>query len=295
MDAALVLGSGGLVGPAFHLATLLRLRNQGRLNLASVPLFIGTSGGAIVASLLASGRDLDELCVAFGVIDGPAPDRRLASAVEHLLSLPPLGWGHMRRPQRAPRRLLPDWRQRLAVRTSTLFDQGTVEALSYAEPFRSLMGGGWPERLRVCAIRVDDGKRVVFGPESNIDLITACAASCSVPGLFAPVLHDGTRYADGGFYSPTNADIAADIANDHAIRRVVIISPMSSAPRSLPVSADHPIRLVLHGIVATEQRRLRRNGHEVTVIEPTRLVRRAIGSRYLDSERLPTVVQAATS
>ena len=290
MSLAVVLGSGGLVGPAFHLATLRRLRETGAFDPADVGLWVGTSGGAIVASLLSTGCTLDELCAAFGVTDTSAADPAIAIAVEHLLSLPILRWGAMRRPRRASRRLLPDWRQRVALRVSSLFSDGEIDPLDYAEPFRELIGEVWPESLRVCAVRVSDGSRVVFGPDSGIGLVEACAASCAVPGLFRPVTHDGVAYSDGGFYSPTNADVIIDSRSSRAL----VLSPMSSPFNTRPVSPDHPIRVALHGIVATERRNLLRHGIVATVIEPTQAVRRAIGARYLDRTRLPAVIAAAS-
>jgi NTE family protein len=286
VSLAVVLGSGGLVGPAFHLATLHRLRAAGSFDPADVGLWVGTSGGSIVASLLAGGVPFDDLCTAFGVAAGPTPDPAIARAVDHLLSLPVLGWGSIQRPRRASRRLLPDWRQRIAVRASSLFGAGDIDPLDYAEPFRELIGSSWPATLRICAVRVNDGSRVVFGPDSALGPVEACAASCAVPGLFRPVAIEGVEYSDGGFYSPTNADVIIDSRSNRAL----VLSPMSSTVTAAPVSSDHPIRVALHGIVATERRNLRRHGIQATIIEPTRMTRKAIGARYLDRTRLPAII-----
>jgi NTE family protein len=298
MTVGIVLGSGGLVGPTFHLAALRHLRDSGRVDPDSADVFVGTSGGSIVASLLAAGIPFDKLLRAFrvtGANDMPADeadvaddDRALATAVHHLLSLPPLGWGPMQRP-RVRRRDSPTFRARVALRTSSLFAEGAIDPMHYARPFVELMGQPWPSRLRVCAVERTTGVRTVFGPWSNVKIAEACAASCAVPGLFQPVAIDDANYSDGGFYSPTNADVVLD---DH-LDQVIVISPMSSRPRSLPVSTDHPIRLALHAPVALEARALRRQGALVTIIEPDRAVRRAIGSNYLDSDRLPAVALAA--
>jgi NTE family protein len=298
MTVGIVLGSGGLVGPTFHLAALRHLRDSGRVDPDAADVIVGTSGGAIVASLLAAGIPFDKLLRAFridgandGAVDEPEltdEDHALTTAVDHLLSLPALGWGPMQRPK-VHRRDSPTFRARVALRASSLFTEGAVDPMHYAAPFIELMGQRWPSRLRVCAVERTTGVRTVFGPWSNVDVAVACAASCSVPGLFRPVDIDDASYSDGGFYSPTNADVVLD---DH-LDRVIVISPMSSRPRSLPVSTDHPIRLALHAPVALEARALRKQGAQVTVIEPDRAVRRAIGSNYLDSKRLPGVAAAA--
>jgi NTE family protein len=298
MTVGIVLGSGGLVGPTFHLAALRHLRDSGRVDPDTADVIVGTSGGSIVASLLAAGIPFDKLLWAFRITaatDAPVDereltdlDRALAAAVEHLSSMPSLGWGPMQRP-RVRHRDSPTFRSRIALRTSSLFAEGAIDPMHYAAPFIELMGDQWPSRLRVCAVERTTGVRTVFGPWSNVPIAEACAASCAVPGLFRPVDIGDASYSDGGFYSPTNADVVLD---DH-LDRVVVISPMSSRPRSLPVSREHPIRVALHTPVALEARALRKQGASVTVIEPDRAVRRAIGANYLDSQRLPAVASAA--
>jgi NTE family protein len=298
MTIGVVLGSGGLVGPTFHLAALRHLRDAGRLDPDNIDMIVGTSGGSIVASLLASGIPFDALLAAFHV-DPHATDvddahrHNLDIAVEHLLSLPVLGWGHLKRPH-VRRRDASGFRERLALRTSFMFGAGAIDAHDYAAPFAPLIGSQWPAHLRICAVDLTTGVRSVFGPWSNVDLVEACAASCAVPGLFQPVHINGLPYSDGGFYSPTNADV---LINDEllgtSIDEVFVLSPMSSNARSLPVSSDHPIRVFLHAAVALESKALRRAGAAVTVIEPNRAVRRAIGSTYLDRNRLPAITEAA--
>ena len=93
-------------------------------------------------------------------------------------------------------------------------------------------GQSWPERdLWICAVRRRDGRRVVFGRPGSPDapLHLAIAASCAVPGYFAPVkIHDHT-YIDGGAHSPTNAAIL----RERGLDLVVVVSPMSG-PTGLP-------------------------------------------------------------
>jgi NTE family protein len=58
------------------------------------------------------------------------------------------------------------------------------------------------------------------------------AASCALPGYFAPVVIDNIAYVDGGVYSPTNAVLLSR----QDLQMVVIVSPMSGA-RSAPEDA----------------------------------------------------------
>ena len=85
-----------------------------------------------------------------------------------------------------------------------------------AAGLRPLFSGDWPARhLWVCAVRLDNGRRVTFGLDPvRADVATAVAASCAIPGFFEPVTIDGARYVDGGAHSPTNADLVARLGLD---------------------------------------------------------------------------------
>ena len=74
---ALVLGGGGITGIAWELGLLAGLRRRGT-DLAKADLVIGTSAGAYVGALLATGVDLDEAAAAAARIDielSPRMDR----------------------------------------------------------------------------------------------------------------------------------------------------------------------------------------------------------------------------
>lgn len=83
-----------------------------------------------------------------------------------------------------------------------------------------LGGSLWPNRLLITAVDADSGERAVFGASSGVPLLDAATASCAAPGIFPPVTIDGRRYADGGLYSPYNADLAAGSSI------VVVVSPL---------------------------------------------------------------------
>jgi NTE family protein len=85
----------------------------------------------------------------------------------------------------------------------------------------------------ICAVRVRDGRRVVFGRDDvpTPDLGTAAQASCAIPRVIRPVRIGGDDYVDGGTHSSTNADLLAALAFDV----VVVVSSMTSeAPRLSP-------------------------------------------------------------
>ena len=60
-NKTLVLSNGGLMGVAWHLATLERLSKEGLVNLDEYDPRIGTSAGGVAALAIGSGRKTDEL------------------------------------------------------------------------------------------------------------------------------------------------------------------------------------------------------------------------------------------
>lgn len=111
-------------------------------------------------------------------------------------------------------------------------------------------------------------RRVVFGQEGSpsCSVGQAVAASCSVPGYFAPVVIDREEYVDGSGHSPTNADLLVG----HGLDRVVVSSPMSVHPSAMTSRLDLPLRLGSHRYLVQEVRALRREGTEVVTVEPNR-------------------------
>lgn len=86
-----------------------------------------------------------------------------------------------------------------------------------AEPVRRavianrLPSHSWPDRvLRITAIDVATGKRVVLERDSGVGLVDAVAASCAVPGAWPPATIGDRRYMDGGIGSTVNLDVAGD-------------------------------------------------------------------------------------
>jgi NTE family protein len=85
---------------------------------------------------------------------------------------------------------------------------GRVPTELISSGLRPLFRDGWPDpHLWVCALRLDTGRRTVFGREGApaAAVADAVGASCAIPGFFEPVEVDGVRYVDGGAHSPTNA------------------------------------------------------------------------------------------
>ncbi len=152
------------------------------------------------------------------------------------------------------------------------------------------LAAGWPEGLWVCAARRDDGRRVVFGrhgaPEARLS--EAVAASCAIPGYFAPVPIDGRQHVDGGVHSPTNADVLVHSGLDV----VVVVSPMSAA-HGRSRSADAAMRWAAHRRLEGEIRRLRSQGTTVVRFEPSPATLSVMGINAMAEDRTAAVVEAA--
>jgi NTE family protein len=122
----------------------------------------------------------------------------------------------------------------------------------------------WPGRaLRITAVDADTGEFVVLDRDSGAPLVEAVAASCAVPGVWAPVSTGGRRLVDGGLRSPANADLAA------GYDRVVVLAPI--------VRAIGP----MIGL-GTQIAALRAQGARVALVSPDAEALAAIGRNVLD-------------
>jgi NTE family protein len=186
------------------------------------------------------------------------------------------------------------WSARATAVAAAMLPAGRRPTAVISSGIRALHGPGWPEEaLWICAVRLDDGRRVVFGRDRDdsppADVGDAVAASCAIPGYFEPVTIDGVRYVDGGAHSPTNADLLAGLDLD----AVIVSSPMSVARRHIRASFDIGARLVFHRYLAAELTRVRRKGTRVLTFEPTGEDLGVMGINAMDWTRRPRVVRQA--
>lgn len=167
---------------------------------------------------------------------------------------------------------------------------GRIDLTERAEVLSALSGSAWPDGLWVCAARRRDGGRVVFGRTGSppAPLSRAVAASCAIPGYFAPVRIGNVTYFDGGVYSPTNADV---VREEH-LDLVVVVSPMSAA-NGKARSADAALRWMAHRKLQREIGRLRARGTAVVTFEPGRHSISAMGLNAMATDRADAIVQAA--
>ncbi|MGW5361621.1 patatin-like phospholipase family protein [Actinopolymorpha pittospori] len=292
----LVLGAGGVLGAAWTVGALCALEDEIGLDATKVDLLLGTSAGSVVAALLAAGVTPDEQRAhqRGEVLDGsiladihfdyalggrpPAPwpgvgsarllaavvrDRRLLSAPVVLAGLVPRGRGSV---------------------------NALVELINAIVP-------QWPKRPDLHAVAMDyhAGQRVSLNAGAGSPFLPAMAvaASCAIPGWFAPVEIDGRVYVDGGTSSIASADLAAG----HHLDEVYVLAPLAwmATPQSMSPSLwmlQHWRRSLTRQL-NREVEQLRADGTKVTVIAPSGEDLVALGTNPMDEHRRLEVLETS--
>ena len=300
MTTALVLGAGGLTGQAFHLGVLTALQDLTGFDGRKADVVVGTSAGSLVAAALTAGFNAaDQVAMLLGDAPSSEARQRLRSLRMRASSLPTIEQEvRLRRGPLAPGALLAAARRPWGVRPgavlSGLVPAGRNTTHGISRGISHLHGHDWPgAQLRICAVRARDARRVVFGTPTapKVDVGTAVAASCAIPGYFSPVFIEGQPYVDGGAHSPTNADVLRADAPD----LVVICSPMSFGPGGGTRSPDALIRLAVRRYLAREVRLLRRRGATVVVFQPSPRDLAAMGVNPMRLQRGPEIIETAAA
>jgi NTE family protein len=295
----LVLGAGGVVGQAYHAGVLAALEHDCGWDPRTAEVIVGTSAGSITGTLLRANVPASELAAwtvrAPLTTEGRVLHQLLGKEIPHFepirlmhwLRLAPNlpGWGMLRNVAIRP------WNLRPMVAALALLAPGRFDIASRLAMLREVEGQSWPERdLWICAVRRSDGRRVVFGRPGSPDvpLHLAIAASCAVPGYFAPVKIDDHTYVDGGAHSPTNAAVL----RPRALDLVIVVSPMSG-PARLPTDLYGASRWHAARIARREVKALRESGAAVVVFRPGRAEQAAIGNNFMARDRVDQIVQEA--
>ncbi|WP_214323913.1 patatin-like phospholipase family protein [Nonomuraea sediminis] len=213
---ALVLGPGGVVGTAWLAGLAVGLRRHG-VDLGGADLIVGTSAGAIVGALLATGSDLERLGVS------RRPD---TSATEGAGENDPAAMGRVFallgeegvEPAERLRRV-----GRLAVEAAAAPEEVHLGRMSALVP-----AAEWPDRLVITAVDVESGQPVAWDAGSGVPLQAAVAASTAMPGAFPPITIGGRRYMDGALGGGSNAHLAGDAGP------LLLIEPLAHLFRQPP-------------------------------------------------------------
>jgi NTE family protein len=295
-----VLGGGGITGHAFHAGVLAAIDEVLGFDVRTASIVVGTSAGSTAGSLVRAGLSGDDL-VARALGEPPSP--QIAKVLERygppidVSTLPKPRGLSLRRPA-APGRLLKAMRRPRGNRAGTmagaLIAEGEIPSQIVSDPIDRLFGGRWPDQpLWICAVRLDDGSRVVFraADAAEVTVGSAVAASCAVPGWYRPVVIGGERFVDGGLWSPTNADALVGETLD----AVIISSPMSAVPGAARGRRDGIGRSFLRRYLTREVEELRRSGLPALVIEPTAGDIDEMGADVLDPSRRGPVTRQVRS
>lgn len=284
----LVLGAGGAPGGAFHAGVLSALAEATGWDPRTAEVVVGTSAGSITGASVRAGMPaVDLLNRALG-----RPLTAEGRAVMGALSeqpIPPIARPTLRGMARgvaAPLALVRaatrPWAVRPGSLAAALLPAGTVATDVISTMVGAIAGERWPDGdLRICAVRLSNGRRVVFRADGPASLGQAVAASCAIPGYFEPVVIGESRYVDGGVHSPTNLDVLAGMGLD----LVIVSSPMSTAGRALRLGFDAPLRRYSRVMLDAEAARVRLRGTPVIAFQPTAADQRVMGLNAMDGSR----------
>ena len=290
---ALVLGCGGVAGGAWSIAALHHLEQQLNWDARDADILIGTSAGAVLATLLGSGVSVAQL---LACQQGTSQQCRWDHDHDTGGALPPLPGASLT----GARLVLKGLRGEVSPLTAFcgLLPRGQFNMA----PFRRLIndataGADWVAHPATWIMAVDTttGKRVPFGkggaPQASI--ADAVCASYGVPFWCPPVSLGNRSYIDGGVASPTSADLLVDSAVDE----VIILAPMASRqpdkPRSPLAAIERRIRRYMTGIVDREVSKLEKAGKRVIRLEPNADDLKAFGFNMMDPTRRRQVLDTA--
>ena len=205
---ALVLSSGGLMGVAWHLATLKRLDLEGKVDISEFDLRIGTSAGGIAVLALGSNLSLDELIEEF----------KKSSEVNNHLEQSKLSVFKKFSWSTVPQFLTGVKLPYLPLFLTSLLRDGEVALYDVEEKINTLLKGKWPENETwVVSAASNTNERVVLNSSSEVTPGFAASATAAVPSLFFPRRYKEKLLVDGGILSATHLDLALAATNQKMV------------------------------------------------------------------------------
>lgn len=289
---ALVLGCGGVAGGAWSIAVMHEVQKQLGWQLHEADVFIGTSVGAVLATLLSQGITVEQL---------------LACQTKENQEC---GWNHETDSGGAfpP---LPRWRVNSAnllrlglqgkvsglTATMGILPQGKADMSGFIRLINSVVPKGqWSQHPNTWLMVVDaqTGERVALGRDiKGMPISQAVCASYAVPGWCPPVKWHGRTYLDGGIGSP----VSADYLLDSGVTEAIVVAPMASRdldnPRHPFSRIERRVRKYMTQIVANEVAALRQKGIRVLRLEPSSADLEAFGFNLMDPARRKHVLTTA--
>ncbi len=296
----LVLGAGGVLGAAWLQGALAALVEETGWDPGGAESVVGTSAGSVIGALLAcgippwymvahaAGERFDGLLDAAGERASELP-RSVGSgyALERALPRPgPGSWRLALGALREPRRLPP------AALFAGWFPRGVISTRPIQDVVRAACAEDWAPHpgLRIVACDYASGRRVVFGAPGAppARLPEAVAASCAIPGFYAPPRIGGRTYVDGGLWSVSNLDLLERAGLD----LVLCLNPTSSRDRAgmLP---GRILRAQAGRRLGHEAARVRAGGAEVVLLQPLAEDLAVMGENLMNGRRRHAVIERA--
>lgn len=291
---ALVCAGGGVTGALYEIGCLKALDETLDLDLTRLDAYVGVSGGAFVASLLASGFTPDEIYREIAA--GGATPFGVPAAAIFRLGLREYGKRALRLPSaalQAAKNLVSGDASSADVLMPLLevIPPGLLDNSGVEEFLRELFSRfGRPNSfarlrppLRVVAVDLDRGETVAFGDRKHrsVTISEAVQASTALPGLYRPVRLGGRDYVDGGVTKTAHINLAIRQGADLVICINPLVPIHNGPSRSvLGPLASHGVdtvlgqvmRILIHGRFEYGMDRYRTEHPEVDIllIEPHR-------------------------
>lgn len=288
---ALVLAGGGITGVVYEVGALRAINDMlVDLTVNDFDIYVGTSAGALVTSLIANGFTPHEI---MQFLDNRHPEiggirvsdifqANLRDYARRLINLPHslfrLGYNTIRRPHDiALSDILWEFTE---VLPTGLYDGNALERYVrkiLEMPNRSNRFDFLEKQLYIIATELDSGTRAVFGQggKAIVPISRAVAASSAVPVLYRPVQIFGRDYLDGGLHGTASIDLAIE-AGAKLVICVNSMVPLNAklthpnenyiSEHGLPAVINQTVRTLLHSSLRYHIKNLQNKYPDVDIV-----------------------------